>query len=96
MQGKMQQCTVFLHQVTNKLFIQGESVQMGKQFWIYKNPDGWLTGKHKTVVITILQQDYIMADGFQDTVLQQNFWNLPESQYVQFLHINVKKVVATG
>ena len=30
-----------------------------------------------------------MADGLQDTVLQQNFsWNLPTSQYVQFLHIN--------
>ena len=51
-----------------------------------QNPDGWLTDKQMTVVNTILQQDYPMADGLLDTVLQQNFlWNLPTSQYVQFL-----------
>ena len=54
-----------------------------------QNPDGWLTNKHMTVVHTMLQQDYPMADGLQDTVLQQNFsWNLLTSQYVQFFHIS--------
>ena len=38
-----------------------------KECFTLQNPDGGLTDKHMTVVNTILQQDYQMANGLQDT-----------------------------
>ena len=60
-----------------------------KDVTILSSPTGWLTDKHMSVANQILQRDHPLADGLQDTLLQQNLaWQQPTSQYVQILHVN--------
>ena len=59
-----------------------------KDVTILSSPTGWITDKHMSVANQILQMDHPLADGLQDTLLQQNLaWQQPTSQYVQILHV---------
>ena len=54
-----------------------------KDITILTSPTGWLTDKHMSAANQILQRDHPLADGLQDTLLQQNLaWQQPTSQYV--------------
>ena len=51
--------------------------------------DRLLTDNHMLKANTIFKKEYPDVDGFQDTLLQQNFsWAVPSSEFVQVLHVN--------
>ena len=51
--------------------------------------DGLLTDNHMLKANTIFKKEYPELDGFQGTLLQQNFsWAVPSSEFVQVLHVN--------